>query len=128
FSTTCIEGSNEFPLLTKRSEQKGARARDCTQRREIILLTGIGNMKCAILANPAKLWRVNTDRDAARGYGDGTKMSPPNQTVPLAESQHHVINPTNPGRALDNGIEDRLYIRGRAADDAEDFGRCRLVL
>ena len=49
-------------------------------------------------------------------------------TVPLTESQHHVIDPTNPGRALDDGVEDRLHVRGRAADDAEHLGRCRLML
>ena len=46
----------------------------------------------------------------------------------LAESQHHVIDPTNPRCALDDGIEDRLHVRGRAADDAEHLGRCRLML
>ena len=55
-------------------------------------------------------------------------MSPRNHNVPLAESQHHVINPTNPGGALDDGVEDRLHVRGRAADDAEHLGRCRLML
>ena len=30
--------------------------------------------------------------------------------------------------ALDDGVEDRLHIRRRAADDAEHLGRCRLML
>ena len=72
-----------------------------------------------MLAHPAKLWRINTDLDAANGYGYGTKMSPCNHRVPLAESQHHVINPTNLRRALDDGVEHRLHVGGRAADDAE---------
>ena len=55
-------------------------------------------------------------------------MSPQNHSVPLAESQHHIINPTNPGGALDDGVENRLHIRGRAADDAEHLGRCGLML
>ena len=55
-------------------------------------------------------------------------MSPRNQSVSLAESQHHVIDPTNPRRALDDGVEDRLHVRRRAADDAEHLGRCRLML
>ena len=55
-------------------------------------------------------------------------MSPRNHSVPFAESQHHVINPTNPRRALDDGIEDRLHVRRRAADDAEHLGRCGLML
>ena len=46
----------------------------------------------------------------------------------FAESQQHVIDPTNPGGALDDGIEHRLHVRRRAADDAEHLGRCRLML
>ena len=79
-----------------------------------------------MLAYPAKLWLINTDLDADDGYG--TKMRPRNHSVPLAESQHHVINPTNPGGALDDGVEHRLHVRRRAADDAEHLGRCRLML
>ena len=79
-----------------------------------------------MLAHPAILWLINTDLDAANGYG--TKMSPRNHSVPLAESQHHVINPANPRGALDDGVEDRLHVRGRAADDAEHLGRRRLML
>ena len=55
-------------------------------------------------------------------------MSPRNQSVLLAESQQHVINPTNPCGALDDGVEYRLHVRRRAADDAEHLGRCRLML
>ena len=55
-------------------------------------------------------------------------MSPRNHTVPFLESQHHVIDPTNPGGALDDGVEDRLHVRGRAADNAEHLSRCRLML
>ena len=79
-----------------------------------------------MLAHPAKLWLINTDVRAAKRYG--TKMSPRNHRVLLVESQHHVINPTNPGGALDDGVEDRLHVRRRAADDAEHLGRCRLML
>ena len=79
-----------------------------------------------MLAHPAKLWLINTDLDAANGYG--TKMSPRNQSVTLAEPQQHVINPANPSGALDDGIEHRLHVRRRAADDAEHLGRCRLML
>ena len=55
-------------------------------------------------------------------------MSPWHPSVTLAESQHHVIDPTNPRGALDDGVEHRLHVRGRAADDAEHLGRCRLML
>ena len=79
-----------------------------------------------MLAHPVKLWLINTDLDAANWYG--TKMSPRNHNVPLAESQHHIINPTNPGSALDDRVEHRLHVRRRAADDAEHLGRRRLML
>ena len=46
----------------------------------------------------------------------------------LVESQHHVIDPTNSRGALDDGVEDRLHVGGRAADDAEHLGGCRLML
>ena len=55
-------------------------------------------------------------------------MSPRNHSVPLVESQHHVINPTNPSGTLDDGIEDRLHVRGRAADNAEHLSRSSLML
>ena len=55
-------------------------------------------------------------------------MSPRDHSVTLAESQHHVIDPTNPCGALDNGVEHRLHVRRRAADDAEHLGRCGLML
>ena len=55
-------------------------------------------------------------------------MSTRNHSVALAEPQHHVINPTNPRGALDDGVEDRLHVRGRPADDAEHLGRCSLML
>src|SRR5262249_44909958 len=95
---------------------------------EIVLLAHVGNVERPMLAHPGKPWVVNIDLDAASRYGYGTKMSPYNHGIPLPESQHHVINPTNPCGALDDGIEHRLHIRGRAADDAEYFGRCGLML
>ena len=55
-------------------------------------------------------------------------MGSRNRFVPLVESEDHVINATNPSGALDDGIQDRLHVRGRAADDAEHLGRRRLVL
>ena len=98
-----------------------------TYRWEIVLRADVGNVERAMLAHPAKLWLINTDLDAA-DCRYGTKMSPRNHSVSLAESQHHVIDPTNPGGALDDGVEDRLHVRRRAADDAEHLGRCRLML
>src|SRR6266511_750681 len=55
-------------------------------------------------------------------------MSPRNHSVALVESQRHVVNSTNPRGTLDDGVEDRLHVRRRAADDAEHLGRCCLIL
>src|SRR5687767_15867305 len=108
-------------MLTKGSGQEGAPAAGGTQHWEIVLRAGVGNVERAVLAHPAMLWLINTDLDAASG--NGTKMSPRNQSVALIKSQHHVINPTDAPGALDDGVEDRLHVRGRAADDAKHLGR-----
>src|SRR5262249_23623710 len=78
-----------------------------------------------MLVYPAKMWSINTLLDVRNRYG--TKMSPRYQPVALAESQHHVINSTDFCRALDNRVEDRLHVGGRAADDAEHLSRCGLM-
>ena len=44
------------------------------------------------------------------------------------ESQQHVIDPANPRGALDDGIQHRLHIRRRPADDTEHLGGRRLML
>ena len=75
-----------------------------------------------MLSHPAKVWFINTDLGTAE-IGDRTKMSPRNQIATLAESQRYIIDPTNPRGALDDGIEHRLHVRRRAADDAEHLGR-----
>ena len=55
-------------------------------------------------------------------------MSPRNHSVTVVESQYHVVDSTNPRGALDDGVEHRLHVRRRAADDAEHLGRRRLML
>ena len=95
---------------------------------KFVLRADIGNVECAMLADPAKCWLINTDFRRGARHRYWTKMSPHNHHVLLAESQHHVINPTNPRRALDDGVEDRLHVRRRAADDPEHLGGCRLML
>src|SRR5215510_15668546 len=87
---------------------------------------GIGNMECALLAQPARYRLVDTDLDTSLGYR--TKMRPPNHRIALSKPQHHIIDPTNLCRALDDGVEHRLDVRRRTADDAEHLGRCRLML
>src|SRR5262245_30270190 len=54
-------------------------------------------------------------------------MGPRYHNVPLMESQYRVINPTNPSGALDDGVENRLHIRRRAANDTEHLGCCSLM-
>src|SRR5262245_18588917 len=78
-----------------------------------------------MLAHPVPPWLTNTDRDPGNGYG--TKMRPRKHHLTFAESQHLVIYIANPGGALDDAVEDWRYDCGRAADDAEHFGSCRLV-
>src|SRR5262249_23272055 len=102
------------------------RARDGTKRWKIILRTSVGNVERAMLAHPRKSWIINTDLFATYGYG--TKMSPQNQSVSLAESQRHIINPTNPCGALDDSVKDRLHVGGRPADNAQNLrGRCLML-
>src|SRR5262245_30083577 len=78
-----------------------------------------------MLAHPANLWLIDTDLDAGGGYR--TKMSPQNHSIALAQPQNHVIDPANPRGALNDGVENRLHVRGRAADDAEHL-RCRRLM
>src|SRR5262245_32536580 len=79
-----------------------------------------------MLMHPTIPWLIHADFDAGSWYG--TKMRPRNHTVSFVKSQHHVINLTNPGGALDDGVKDRLDVSRRAADDAEHLGCCRLML
>src|SRR5215831_4076601 len=55
-------------------------------------------------------------------------MSTRNPTVSLVEAQHHIIYPANLGGAFNNGVQDGLHIRRRAADNAEHLRRCGLML
>src|SRR5262249_6677895 len=78
-----------------------------------------------MLAYPANLWLINRPH-GANGYR--TKMGTRNHSVCLAETKHHIIDPTNLCRAFHNRVEDRLHVRRRAADDTEHLGCCRLML
>src|SRR5262245_51883967 len=79
-----------------------------------------------MFTHPVKPWIIITDLKADMRYG--TKMSARNHSTSFAESQHHVINPANARGALNDGIEDRLHVCGRAADDAKHFCRRGLML
>src|SRR5262249_34684103 len=72
-------------------------------------------------------WLINADLNASNGR-NGSEMSPGNQSVSFLESQHYIIDSTNSRGALDDGVEDRLHVRGRAANDAKHLGSCRLML
>ena len=78
-----------------------------------------------MLAHPAKLWRIDTN-STGRWVSDQNEPAKP-VLFPSWSRSMHVINPTNPRGALDNGIEDRLHIGRRAANNAEHLGRCRLM-
>src|SRR5262249_40817772 len=95
-------------------------ARDDTKGWEIIPpRIDVGEVECAMLAHPTKLWRIDTDLFTAHRYGYGANMSPHRQVFALAQSQHHIVDPANFCRALNNGIQHRLNVRRRATYDAE---------
>ena len=73
---TCVQRSNEFPLLTKRNGQEGAPAAVESDYWEIVLRADIGNVKRAMLAHPAitVASSILMLDDGVHGYG--TKMSP----------------------------------------------------
>src|SRR5262245_56429566 len=79
-----------------------------------------------MLAHPAILWLINTAFDASNGYG--TKVSPRSRSVSVLESRHHIVNSTNPGGGLHDGVEHGLHVGGRPADDAEHLGGGGLML
>src|SRR5262245_28172909 len=83
-------------------------------------------MQRAILAHPLIPWLIKTDLTAADGW-DRTKMSPHDHSVSLGESQYRVIYSTNPCSTLDDGVEHRLHVCWRAADNAQYLGRCGLM-
>ena len=55
-------------------------------------------------------------------------MSARNHRIAFNEPQHDVIDAANPRRALDDGVQDRLHVSRRTADDAEHFRGCCLML
>src|SRR5205823_1810221 len=105
---TCDQYPNKFPLMTKGSGQEGVPSDAGPHHWKIVLRADVGKVERAVLTHPVKLWPINTELEVGDTYG--TKMSPRNHHVVLAESQRHVINPTNPRGALDDGVENRLYV------------------
>src|SRR5262249_5719533 len=81
-----------------------------------------------MLAHPAMFCSINTDLDVGDRYRYRTKMSTRKCNVALNEPQHHVIDPADLRGTLNNRIKHRLHVRGRATDNAQHLGRCRLML
>src|SRR5918993_4079699 len=79
-----------------------------------------------MLAHPLVLWLIDTDLEPTHGYG--TKMSPRYHNLTVVESQNYIIDPANPRGTLDDGVQHRLHVRRRTADDAQYLGRCGLML
>src|SRR5262249_29422549 len=101
------------PCCRRGTSKKGASAASDTQSWKIVLCgAGVGNMKCAMLVHPTISWIINTDLYEASDYWYRTYSSPRDQTVPFAESQRHVVNPTHPCGAFDDRIQHRLHVRG----------------
>src|SRR5262245_43079948 len=90
-----------------------------------MLCTYVGYVQWAMFMHPLKPWVIITDLHTDMRYR--TKMSARNHYVSVAEPQYHVINSTDFCRALDDGVEDRLHIRRRPADDAEHLS-CRCLM
>ena len=78
-----------------------------------------------MLAHPAIFWCITTDLVARHRYGP--IMRPRKHNVTVAKAEDHIVYPAYLRRALHDGIEDRLHVGGRAADDAERLGRRRLM-
>src|SRR5262249_27989435 len=125
-SATRAQRSNVFTLLTKGNGQPRAPAGRCYCWKIVLHGSDVGNMERAMFPHPANMWLIHTDLGV--GNGHGTKMSPRNHSGSLAESQANIIDSANPCRTLDDGVEDRLHVRRRAADDPEYLTRCRLML
>jgi hypothetical protein len=100
--------------------QRSARAAGGTYLGEIILRHDVGNVERAVLPYPVKPWFINTG--LGTGIRNRSKMSPQMRFTALVKSQDYVINSTNPCGALDDRVQYRLHIGGRAADDAKHLG------
>jgi hypothetical protein len=54
-------------------------------------------------------------------------MSVSNRRFFLDEAQNHIVNSTYSRRTLNDGVEHRLHVASRAADDAKHLAHCRLL-
>ena len=58
----------------------------------------------------------------------GTKMRPAEPNCPLRLGGRSRDQPAKPGRVLDEGVENRLHVKRRAADDFQNFAGRRLMI
>jgi hypothetical protein len=54
-------------------------------------------------------------------------MSPSNYRFTLDEAQYDIVSSTYSSRTLNDGVEHRLHVASRPADDVEHLAHCRLV-
>ena len=70
-----------------------------------------------MLAHPFKTRVISADIKFADRHG--TEVRSWDHHAAIIESQHHIVDATNPRRALHDGVQDRLHVGRRAADNAE---------
>src|SRR4030095_15464809 len=90
-----------------------------------MLCAYVGYVQWAMFMHPLKPWVIITALHTDMRYR--TKMSARNHYVSVTQAQHHVINSTNPRCAFYDRSEHWLPVGRRTTDDAEHFGRCRLM-
>ena len=118
---TCVQRSDVFAPADEGERIKVVRELAAEPNDwEIVLGAGVGDVEGAMLPHPALLWRhpvpISTTAQWVRVWDQNGIAQ--NHRVPLAESQQHVIDPTNPRGALDDRVEDRLHVGGRRLTDA----------
>src|SRR5262245_19001368 len=61
-------------------------------------------------------------------YRDRSKVRRESSHIAVYAPKNSIVGFTNTRGALNDSVEHRLYVCRRAANDAEHFGRCRLML
>ena len=112
--------ANQLFMLAKGSGEVGAEAADGSSPasgKESFWALDIGKVERALLPHPALAagHPVPTSR-RLRGMGMVPKCARGTiESLSARSRSSSIFDPTNPGGALDDGVEDRLHVRGRAA-------------
>ena len=122
---TCVQRSNEFPLLAKGDSQEGTPAAG-TPNLDFVPVVDVRNVESAVLAHPLKPRFIYTGLHTANGHG--TKIGPRNRLLSLVESQQHIVHPTTFAALSTMASSTGLHVCGRVTDHPEHLGRCSLVL